>query len=104
MTRLFFNNRYRLFLVLLIAPSLSQEAAVGDTTLPLTIGPIINELPFLDSLSLKTENPSTDTTNYYKTNEAINQYPLNASGSFFRGLNFGGNGIEARCKRPLDKF
>ena len=95
MIRQFFNNHYLICFVLLIAPILSQEAAVRDTTLPLTIGPIINELPLLDSLRLKSENTITDTTNYYNINEAIDQYPLNASGSFFRGLNFGGNGNSA---------
>ena len=95
MIRQFFNNHYLICFVLLIAPILSQEAAVRDTTLPLTIGPIINELPLLDSLRLKSENTITDTTDYYNINEAIDQYPLNASGSFFRGLNFGGNGNSA---------
>jgi hypothetical protein len=82
--------------IFLIGPILSQEIVKADTTLPFKIGPIIYDLPFLDSLSLIKNNTTTeDTSNYLNKITDIDQYPLNASGSFFRGINFGGNGNSA---------
>lgn len=81
--------------IFLIGPILSQEIVKADTTLPFKIGPIIYDLPFLDSLALIKNNTTEDTSNYLSKITEIDQFPLNASGSFFRGINFGGNGNSA---------
>ena len=70
----------------------SQEAAFSDTTNPIKIGPLIDELPMLDTLQLVRTDTVGDTIIIQKKS-ITDQYPLNASGSFFRGINFGGNGI-----------
>ena len=72
----------------------SQEAAFSDTTNPIKIGPLIDELPMLDTLQLVRTDTVGDTIIIQKKS-ITDQYPLNASGSFFRGINFGGNGNSA---------
>ena len=72
-------------------PIFSQQTAVVDTTLPFKIGPLINDLPMLDSL-VTIKNDITAQVNNSQIKLDTSQYPLNASGSFFRGINFGGNG------------
>ena len=72
-------------------PIFSQQTAVVDTTLPFKIGPLINDLPMLDSL-VTINNDTTAQVNNSQIKLDTSQYPLNASGSFFRGINFGGNG------------
>ena len=74
--------------------SFSQETAISDTTNPIKIGPLVDELPMLDSLrSIKIDTSGIVATDVTKSN--TDQYPINASGSFFRGINFGGNGNSA---------
>ena len=91
MIRPFSKNNFIAACFVLLIPCFSQEIAISDTTLPFKVGPLINQLPSLDSL----EAVSNDSTKYLsipsKENDS-NQYPLNASGSFFRGLELGGNG------------
>ena len=91
MIRPFSENNFIAACFVLSIPCFSQEIAISDTTLPFKVGPLINQLPSLDSL----EAVSNDSTKYLsipsKENYS-NQYPLNASGSFFRGLELGGNG------------
>ena len=91
MIRPFSENNFIAACFVLSIPCFSQEIAISDTTLPFKVGPLINQLPSLDSL----EAVSNDSTKYLsipsKENDS-NQYPLNASGSFFRGLELGGNG------------
>ena len=74
--------------------SFSQETAISDTTNPIKIGPLVDELPMLDSLqSIKIDTSGIVAIDVTKSN--TDQYPLNASGSFFRGINFGGSGNSA---------
>ena len=74
--------------------SFSQETAISDTTSLIKIGPLIDELPMLDSLrSIKIDTSRIIAIDLTKSN--TDQYPLNASGSFFRGINFGGSGNSA---------
>ena len=75
-------------------PVFSQEAAISDTTLSFKIGPILKNLPMLDSLQSIKADFKKDTVDIHKIGD-FDQYPLNASGSFFRGINFGGNGNNA---------
>ena len=74
--------------------SFSQETAISDTTSLIKIGPLVDALPMLDSLrSIKIDTSGIVAIDLPKRN--TDQYPLNASGSFFRGINFGGSGNSA---------
>ena len=57
------------------------------------IGPIINDLPMLDSL-LILSNDSTKFKDKISVEESskIKTYPMNASGTFFRGLEMSSQG------------
>ena len=68
----------------------SQEASTKDSLRLFQVGPLINTLPSLDSLHFEgIDSAKTDNNNI---NSSTNEFPMNASGFFFRGINLGGNG------------
>ena len=74
----------------MVTLAFSQESSLKDTSSFLQIGPLINSLPSLDSLYIL-DNDTMRVDSLIKT-KSINQFPMNASGFFFRGIDLGRNG------------
>ena len=90
MIRTVFINKKFIHCAFLATIIFSQESSLKDTSSFLQIGPLINSLPSLDSLhTLDNDTIKVDSS---RSTKSINQFPMNASGFFFRGIDLGGNG------------
>ncbi|MDP7330626.1 MAG: hypothetical protein QGI44_04945 [Candidatus Marinimicrobia bacterium] len=86
------RNRNMAYWVLLTGTLISQDST--QTTLPNQIGPIFDDLPILDSIIVVVKDSIIQPKpNNIHSMAPATLYPINASGTFFRGLEMSSQGM-----------
>ena len=85
------SHHYKL-LTILTGISLVFGQMESDSTVVIKIGPIIDELPLLDSLAVTTDSTLEKKVQGPQSPSPPKSYPINASGSFFRSVEMSSQG------------
>ncbi len=85
------SHHYKL-LTILIGISLVFGQMESDSTVVIKIGPIIDELPLLDSLVVTADSTLEKKVQAPQSTPPPKSYPINASGSFFRSVEMSSQG------------